>query len=281
MLRQIRAHTINRCTASPAFFEQLLRGDDGTLRRLQKIYTGGAPVFPTLLAALRESAPDACVEAVFGSTEAEPIAHIEEREISAADRAAMLAGRGLLTGRPVAEIQLRILRDQWGRPIGPWTPEELTAASLPPGEGGEIVVSGGHVLSGYLHGHGDAETKFRVDGTVWHRTGDAGYLDDLGRLWLLGRCTARLTDARGTLWPFAVECAAMNCAGVERAALTEVAGHRVLALQLAKGAEVALVTVREELHWAALDKVRVLPKIPVDKRHNAKIDYPALRALLR
>ena len=59
---------------------------------------------------------------------------------------------------------------------------------------GEIVVSGAHVGAGYVGGVGDAETKFRVGEVIWHRTGDAGYLDAHGRLWLLGRCSARIAD---------------------------------------------------------------------------------------
>ena len=35
-----------------------------------------------------------------------------------------------------------------------------------------------------------------------------------------------------------------------------------------------------ELEWAHVDEVRVLRHLPVDKRHNAKIDYGALRRLL-
>jgi len=53
---------------------------------------------------------------------------------------------------------------------------------------GEIVVSGANVLQGHLDAHGDHETRFRVGGKVWHRTGDCGYLD--GRLWLMGRAAA-------------------------------------------------------------------------------------------
>ncbi|MFO1448420.1 MAG: AMP-binding protein [Opitutaceae bacterium] len=45
---------------------------------------------------------------------------------------------------------------------------------------GEIVVAGDHVLKGYLGGHGDAETKFKVGDETWHRTGDAGSLDAAG-----------------------------------------------------------------------------------------------------
>lgn len=279
VLRQIREHRATRCAASPAFFERLLADDDGSLRGMRKVFTGGAPVFPSLLTALRNTMPEARVEAVFGSTEAEPIAHISEHEISDADRHAMRAGRGLLAGRPVPEISLRIVREQWGRPIAPLTAAEFAALSLASGEAGEIVVSGGHVLPGYLHGHGDEETKFRVDGTVWHRTGDAGWLDEAGCLWLLGRCSARVTDARGTLWPFAVECAARQHPKIRRAALAGFDGRRILAIEPAKPGEI-FTTAALALEWAQLDEIRTVPRIPMDKRHNAKVDYPALRALL-
>jgi hypothetical protein len=34
------------------------------------------------------------------------------------------------------------------------------------------------------------------------------------------------------------------------------------------------------LGWARLDDVRLVARLPVDKRHNAKIDYVALAGLL-
>jgi len=70
------------------------------------------------------------------------------------------------------------------------------------------VVSGAHVLPGYLHGQGHQDTNARVGGNVWHRTGDAGHLDGGGRQWLLGRCAGRVTDAGSELYPLAVEAAA-------------------------------------------------------------------------
>src|SRR5690606_19153868 len=134
-----------------------------------------------------------------------------------------------------------------------------------------------HVLPGYLHGAGDRETKFRVDGRIWHRTGDAGCLDERGRLWLLGRAQARLSDDRGTLYPFAVEAAACAVAGVRRSALVQVDGKRVLVIEPAAKAPSDLpAIISRQLAWAHLDQVRPMKSIPVDKRHNAKIDYPAL-----
>ena len=216
-----------------------------------------------------------------GSTEAEPIARVAWSEIAAVDLEAMETGAGLLVGRPVAAIQLRILPDRWGMPIGPYDDADFTRAVLAGGQRGEIVVAGAHVLPGYLNGVGDEETKFRVSGTVWHRTGDAGYLDPRNRLWLLGRCSAKLADQHGLLYPFAVECAALVVEGVRRCALVEHEGARVLAVELeGLSHEDARRALLARLAWAGLKDVIVVEQLPMDKRHNAKIDYPALRKLL-
>jgi hypothetical protein len=44
--------------------------------------------------------------------------------------------------------------------------------------------------------------------------------------------------------------------------------------------EAEMTALKEKLLWAALDEIRIYPRLPVDRRHNAKIDYPALRRLL-
>ena len=274
----------SRIAASPALLARLAahtRETPTPLAAFTRIFTGGAPVFPSLLASLHAAAPEAEVTAVYGSTEAEPIAHVTWREIGEADRHAMRTGAGLLTGHPVASIELRILPDRWGQPIAPLTSEELDALALPPGEPGEIVVSGPHVLTGYLHGRGDEETKFDVDGRRWHRTGDAGYLDARGRLWLLGRCSARIDDGHGRVYPFAVECALDGIAGVKRTAFLAHGGRRVLVAELEPEASPRTSeTLRAACAWAHPDEVRIIERLPVDGRHNAKIDYPGLKKLL-
>ena len=277
---QIQAHRPVRTAASLAFLDRLAgycAPRRIALSSFTRIYSGGAPVFPRMLDEFQGMAPQAEVCAVYGSTEAEPIAHVARSQMHANDIEAMYAGRGLLVGRPVPAIQLRILPDRWGTPIGPYTDEALAAVSLPPGAPGEIVVSGAHVLSGYLHGEGDKEAKFTVGGSIWHRTGDAGYLDAKGRLWLLGRCAARIAD----LYPFSVEGAVLRYAAIHRAAVVAHRGERVLLVQWdARATRVDLAEIREYLTWAKLDAVIAVPEIPLDKRHNAKVDYPAAQRLL-
>ena len=36
----------------------------------------------------------------------------------------------------------------------------------------------------------------------------------------------------------------------------------------------------QSLAWAGIDRIRAYPGLPVDRRHNAKIDYDALHRLM-
>jgi acyl-CoA synthetase (AMP-forming)/AMP-acid ligase II len=193
----------------------------------------------------------------------------------------MAAGRGLLVGQPADGIDLRILEDRWGTPVASLEPREFERLCLPPQEVGEIVVRGEHVLPGYLHGVGDDENRLEVDGAVWRRTGDAGYLDGQGRLWLLGRCAARLQDDRGVLYPLGVEHAVLRNAWIRRAAVLSARGRRMLAVELCdEAARPDEASLQKLLTYAEVDAVRFVRRIPVDARHNAKVDYSALRTLL-
>jgi olefin beta-lactone synthetase len=281
VIAQIERCKVTRSAGSPALYQRLVaycEREGSALTGLRRVDTGGAPVFPGLLQRLQQVAPDADVVSVYGSTEAEPIAHMHWKAMGKAELAAMRSGRGLVTGVPVPEVKLCVLRDQFGKPIGPYSLEAFASATVPVGEIGEIVLTGDHVLKGYLHGEGDQESKFEVDGERWHRTGDAGYFDDAGRLWLVGRCSARIVDEKGVLYPFSVECAAHFFQGVRRSAMLAHRGRRILLVEADEALDLAGLSF--SLAWAELDEVRMVKEIPVDKRHNAKVDYTELHKVL-
>lgn len=283
IVAQLTRHGAMRTAASPGLLGRLVSHAEttGQTLPLTTVHVGGAPVFPPFLDRIAGAAPTARVVSVYGSTEAEPIAEIDRADISDTDRAAMQAGRGLVAGPPVPEITLRVLAEPWSpAPVGALTAAGFAARCAPTGAPGEIVVTGAHVLTGYLNGRGDDETKFRVDGVVWHRTGDAGYVDPRGRVWLLGRCSARVHDALGTIYPFSVECGAVHCTGVARAAFTTLEGRRLLLVEAAAGQTPDLAGVSAALAWAHLAEIRQYAAIPVDRRHNAKVDYTGLPSLL-
>lgn len=288
VVEQMQEHGVTSTVASPALLDCVAEeciAQGVTLSGLRKVFTGGAPVFPRTLDRLALIAPGAEITALYGSTEAEPIAKLGRDEIEADDRLAMVEGHGLLAGMPTTGTKLRIITDRWGTPIPRLSRAKFEAACLPSDEPGEIVVSGDHVLRGYLGGRGDAETKIGVDGEIWHRTGDAGYLDRRGRLWLFGRCSARIAcdpHVAGPIYPLAVEAAviAVN-PSIRRAACVARKGWRLLVIEVERsGGEVDLEATRRSIPWAQIDEVLLCPRIPVDGRHNAKIDYPALHAML-
>jgi acyl-CoA synthetase (AMP-forming)/AMP-acid ligase II len=280
----LATHRVTCIEASPAFLERVVRYCDGrrhVLPAIARVFTGGGPVFPHLLERTQRIAPNAAISAVYGSTEAEPIAHFTRSKLKPIDIQQMGQGGGLLAGEPVSAANVRILPDRWGAPIAPFDPASFTAVCLPAGQAGEIVVCGPHVLTGYLHGDGDQETKFCVGDVIWHRTGDAGYFDDAGRLWLLGRCAERVADKRGLLYSLAVEASARQIAPDLRCAFVAHQERRVFVVEqdasLTKEVQQRLCT---HLAWSHIDEWRTVSRLPLDKRHNSKIDYPALHRIL-
>ncbi len=279
LIEQIRRHRPHSIIASPSLLQRVAAACHSGAERLDslsRVFTGGAPVFWHALDALRSLAPDARVVALYGSTEAEPIAEVGLDMLTPGDRDRTRAGGGLPAGRPTPETQVRIIPDQCGRPIPPTSPDEFARLSLPPGQIGEIVVTGPHVLKGYLDPAHDAESKFTVGSTVWHRTGDSGHLDDSGLLWLTGRCAGRISDDHGVIYPLQVEAAAHLIAPLRRAALVPLRGRRVLVVE-ADAADLDSEGLIRGLPFARLSEVRRVDRIPVDRRHNAKIDYAALK----
>jgi len=279
---QLQRERATRIVASPALLERLARyclRRGKRLPHLRRISTGGGPVPPTLPERLTAIAPAATVISVYGSTEAEPIASIDSTQVSISDSARMREGAGLLAGRAVTGCQVRVLRELPERITRHYSTAELDGLSEPPGRVGEIVVSGPHVLTGYADPARNAETKIDVDGVRWHRTGDAGYFDEQGRLWLAGRWRAAIRDNRGEIYPFQVEYAAESVPGVRRAALVASGGRRVLAVESASRS-IDCARIARCVNRQAIDRVVVLRRIPVDRRHNAKVDYAALGRLV-
>jgi len=281
---QMTRERVTRTVASPALLEQLANYclvNHLSLPNVRCVATGGGPVEPLLSRKLKRVAPQANIRMVYGSTEAEPIACLDDQEISIDDRSRMRRGDGLLVGRPVRGCDVRVIQTRPGIPIESCSAAEYEALGKACDEIGEIAVSGKHVLQGYADRSRNRSTKINVEGTTWHRTGDAGYMDENGRLWLVGRCSAAIVDSRGSVYPFQVEYAIGTVRGVRRAALVEFEKQKVLALETT-GREFqsdcsAAARCISDYH---IDRIVTLRRIPMDKRHNAKVDYPALRKLL-
>jgi acyl-CoA synthetase (AMP-forming)/AMP-acid ligase II len=280
IFRQMLSERASRAVASPALLERLANYCLVKGLRLQDMRcfsTGGGPVSPRLARKLKRIAPNTAVKMVYGSTEAEPIACLNDCDVSIGDRQRMERGDGLLVGKPVPGCRVRIVRSVPGAPIEPCSHGEFEQRTMAVGEIGEIAVNGDHVLRGYADSLRDRATKIEVDGSIWHRTGDAGYFDETGRLWLVGRCSAAIHDRRGTVYPFQVEYAVTAVNGIRRAALVGYNNQRVLVLETPDrdfGSD--CIPAARCIAEYSIDRIIMARRIPMDKRHEAKIDYPAL-----
>lgn len=275
-IAQIKKYRPSRLVASPAFLECLMDkcGDRSLiLPQINKIFVGGAPVMPRTISQLKNVFPQSQITVVYGSTEAEPIASIAEEEIAESDWQKMRSGGGLLVGKPVSDIQLQLFSPP-EKAIAFSQENEFLNCCLPRGEVGEIIVSGDRVLSKYLHENEKKTPKIRVGRTLWHNTGDMGYLDEWGRLWLLGRRSGCIRDRFGILYPFAIECVVNSYPEVKRSAVISWQGKRILLIELRKNKQqLNLKSWQHFLEKNHISMTKICRQIPVDKRHNSKIDY--------
>jgi len=113
-------------------------------------------------------------------------------------------------GKPVAGCPVRIY-DKNGRPVGP----RVT---------GRIFVGGELAGRGYTGGSGAEEAKAVIDNMT--STGDMGYLDNAGRLYIVGREDDMIISGGENVYPRAVENALAEHPGVAEQAVIGVPDER-------------------------------------------------------
>ena len=278
--------------ASPAALANVVRTADGaaasaltSLSKVRLVLSAGAPVPIATLEAVARCCPLASLHTPYGMTEVLPVA-----DISLVDRLAAGAGRGVCVGRPVPGCDVTVL------PLDGDTDLDgaLDRRPLPQGVTGEVVVSTSWMSSGYdrLWRTESLARPTLGDGAQarqWHRTGDVGHLDEAGRLWIEGRVVHVVHTVDGPVTPVPVEVAAETVPGVERAAAVGVGPVGVQQLVVvvetragssAEAPPALAAAVRAAVSPLRVAAVRTIDRLPVDIRHNAKIDRAALAATM-
>lgn len=271
---QIDQYQITRFSGAPAYMAALCQyalENGKTFPQVRDVMTGGATVPMNVAHAMHQVFPEAHMHVLYGSTEAEPIGSVDYDELVTLDG----SRPGYLVGRPAHFVQVCISRIE----SDACSEEELFAKQVEQGKSGEICVSGPHVLASYVDNPAATrENKIpRADGSVWHRTGDTGYFDEEGRIWLTGRVKDVLKQGERWIEPFPLEKCLDEMPEIQRSALIQNEGAIVLVLQASPS--VSLDSVASVLQSAGLASIPVyqIKKMPVDGRHNSKIDRPLLR----
>jgi acyl-CoA synthetase (AMP-forming)/AMP-acid ligase II len=123
--------------------------------------------------------------------------------------------------------------------------------ALAPGDVGEVTIGGTREARSYLGGSESSDDTW-VDG--WLRSGDLGYLDTDGHLWIVGRAKEVIIRGGHNVVPGEVEAALFEHAGVVEAAVSGIA-HPVLGEDVAAWVVLGDDTSVDELRAFLLDRL--------------------------
>ena len=268
--------------ASPAALRNVVATADAltdpqrtALGRVRVLMSAGAPVPVGLLRRVQEIVPAATLHTPYGMTEVLPVADITLPEIEAAG-----PGNGVCVGRPVPGVEIALAPlDAEGRATGALTDEV--------GVTGEILVAADHRKQRYDRLWATERASSRDPG--YHRTGDVGHLDAEGRLWVEGRLVHVLATAQGPLTPVGVEQRVETLPAVVSAAVVgvgPVGTQQVVVVVVPREgavrrhplADAGLAADVRRLAGVDVAAVLAVPRLPVDIRHNSKIDRAAVGA---
>ena len=107
-------------------------------------------------------------------------------------------------GRPMADVEMRIVDPRSGR--------ERAA-----GDVGEVLLRSPQVMRSYWNRPED--TAEVLDADRWFRTGDAGYVDGDGYLYISDRVKDMIISGGENIYPAEIENALMSCDGIADAAV--------------------------------------------------------------
>jgi acyl-CoA synthetase (AMP-forming)/AMP-acid ligase II len=177
-------------------------------------------------------------------------------------------------GQVVNQVELRIFDDQ---------------RFLPVGEIGEVVAAAPTTFCHYINDPTATEAAvIEVNGRQWYRTGDVGYLDAAGNLFLVDRAKDLIITGGENVYSAEVELAVANHPSIGEVAIVGVPddkwGERVVAYcTLAPGASEPSIESVWEQACASLAKykrpseVRFLPELP--KNGFGKVRKDVIRRL--
>ena len=303
---------ITQAFGSPALWTTVTRyclKNNVKISTLKQTAIAGAPVSFELLRNLRKILPDdAVIVTPYGATESLPLAAIESREVLEETSYKTSQGAGVCVGKffdsplehkiiPITDAPIRSLSD---------------VKTCPDGQIGELIVSGPQCSPRYVTRE-DANSLALIEGEsgqIWRRVGDVGYFDEQDRFWFCGRKSHRVETPNGPMFSIPCEAISNQSSKIFRSALVGVplpedfrepehVDERAKEFRSVWREPVMIIeptpetrpldkTTKELLKQEALtllknspltssiNKVLICDSLPVDARHNAKINRELL-----
>ena len=252
--------------AAPAPLRNVIN-DGEMFPSVRCVMSAGAPVGDSLLADVATSFPNAQLHSPYGMT--------EMLIVTDGVRPSGATSRGVPVGNPLTDVEVSIF------PIG--CTDDGNIQPLATGETGEIFVTGPWLSVGYdQHWLRNRDARVMFAGREWHRTGDVGHVDN--GVFVEGRVAHLMYKDGAAITPVPIEqtVEALLPGHTAAAVGISLSGKQAVCVVLCDGSSTGKAdtkTVKKICEAApAVDVVLYKKKLPVDRRHNSKIDRTALAA---
>jgi len=261
----IAEHRIRQAFLVPALINMILQhpdADQADFGPLEKVYYGASPISEEVLTRA-QARFGASFTQLYGLTETIGIGTYLSPEAHA-------EGRLRSCGVPSAGVEVRVMVD--GRPAAQ-------------GEVGEIEIRSAGVMKGYWNR--PEATAEAIDKDGWFRTGDAGYRDEAGYLYIHDRVKDMIVSGGENVYPAEVENALFSHPCVADAAVIGVPDERwgeavkaVVVLRPGSEADAAAIIAHCRQRIAgyktpkSVDFISVLPRNPSGKVLRRELRKP-------
>ncbi|WP_392756066.1 long-chain fatty acid--CoA ligase [Streptomyces sp. LN590] len=222
VLKSIHTHRPTSLLLVPAMIQMLVdhpTARDYDLSSVQRIAYGASPISEAVLDRAMTAFPGAGFVQAYGMTELSPAAtgltaedHLHKHRLRSA-------------GRALASTEVRVV--------------DIEDREVPRGTVGEVVARGGNVMLGYWNKPEETAEALRGG---WMHTGDAGYLDEEGYLYLVDRMKDMIVTGGENVYSAEVENAVAKHPAVASCAVIGVPDatwgeriHAVIVLQPGRG----------------------------------------------
>ena len=196
-LKIIQQQKVTSITQAPTMYRMMMKAlkkgarDTHSVRRA---VSGAAPMQPAEKSALQELFPNADLYDLYGLTEAAPgVTILKSKDFFRKPES---------VGKPLRSVEV-VIKDEKDRVV-------------PAGQVGEVVCRGPNVMQGYYKA---PEATAAVLKKGWLHTGDMGFMDDEGFLYLAGRKKDIIISGGVNIYPAEVEKVLMQHPAVDEAAI--------------------------------------------------------------